>query len=365
MNRNTRFLLGGLLVAGALYFVDSQSAHVLQARQPQQKGKGQGGGIAFKNDPKFLAAFQAAVAAAAKSTFRVQCDGKDAAFGVAVSTDGYILTKASDLTGKITVKTRDGIVLTATLTGVHEAHDLAMLKVDASGFTPVTWTPSSVATVGRFVASCGQDNIPVAIGVVSVASRDIPPPKAGGKDQKGQKGQAAPSAYLGVGLDDGPKGPLVTEVYPDLPAAKAEVKPGDVILKVLDSQVKDYDELLKVLAKLKPGEAVVLRILRGTEEMELKAVLGSRPGANPNKADAQNNMGSRLSNRRTGFPTILQHDSVVLPEDCGSPLVDVEGHVVGLNIARAGRVESYAIPTEVIEPLLPDLMSGKLAPKKK
>jgi serine protease Do len=76
----------------------------------------------------------------------------------------------------------------------------------------------------------------------------------------------------------------------------------------------------------------------------------------------QNRMGSELSSRRTGYPIILQHDSVLKPSDCGSPLVDLEGRVLGINISRAGRVESWAIPTEVIRPLLADLKAGKGAP---
>ncbi len=36
---------------------------------------------------------------------------------------------------------------------------------------------------------------------------------------------------------------------------------------------------------------------------------------------------------------------------------------VGINIARAGRTETYAIPSEALLPLLGDLESGKLAPK--
>ena len=32
------------------------------------------------------------------------------------------------------------------------------------------------------------------------------------------------------------------------------------------------------------------------------------------------------------------------PADCGGPLVNLDGKVVGMNIARAGRTESYAIP---------------------
>ena len=63
-----------------------------------------------------------------------------------------------------------------------------------------------------------------------------------------------------------------------------------------------------------------------------------------------------------GFPAALQHDTVLRPKDCGGPVVDLNGHVVGLNIARAGRTATYVLPTEVILPLLDDLKSGKLPP---
>ena len=72
-------------------------------------------------------------------------------------------------------------------------------------------------------------------------------------------------------------------------------------------------------------------------------------------------MGTKLSMRRGGFPTILQHDSGVRPEDCGGPLVDLDGKAIGINIARAGRTETYAIPSDDIEKLLPKFKSGELA----
>jgi serine protease Do len=75
-------------------------------------------------------------------------------------------------------------------------------------------------------------------------------------------------------------------------------------------------------------------------------------------------MGGALSDRRNGFPIILQHDAALRPSDCGGPLVDLDGKVVGINIARAGRTETYAAPTQAVLPLLYDLMSGKLAPKR-
>jgi serine protease Do len=107
---------------------------------------------------------------------------------------------------------------------------------------------------------------------------------------------------------------------------------------------------------------VTVKIKRGDEQVELKATLDKRPASSA-RADFQNRMGSELSGRRTGFPVFLQHDTVIKPIDCGGPLVDLDGKVIGVNIARAGRVESYAIPSEAVLPLMYDLMSGKLAPK--
>jgi hypothetical protein len=36
---------------------------------------------------------------------------------------------------------------------------------------------------------------------------------------------------------------------------------------------------------------------------------------------------------------------------------------LGVVIARAGRVESWVLPKEIITPLVPELKSGKLKPK--
>jgi serine protease Do len=56
---------------------------------------------------------------------------------------------------------------------------------------------------------------------------------------------------------------------------------------------------------------------------------------------------------------------VIRPSDCGGPLVDLDGKVLGINIARAGRVETWALPGDVIQPILKDLKAGKHSPIKK
>ena len=58
--------------------------------------------------------------------------------------------------------------------------------------------------------------------------------------------------------------------------------------------------------------------------------------------------GGRLSRERTGFGMALQTDVPFHPNQAGTPLVNLKGDVVGVNIARAGRIKSYALPVKVI-----------------
>jgi serine protease Do len=339
--------------------------HAAQGQKGNQKGKGRFGGfgggtngVEVRTGAKFRALFRSVVAGPARSTVRVQAGDKDAALGVVVSEDGYILTQATDLDGaKLTVKVRDAEqAYPARVVGVQKAYNLALLKVDAKGLTPVRWKDSTAAPVGSWVASVGMEAEPAAVGVVSVAARKVP----------GAKGPRQPPAagggFLGIGLADEGPGAVVGEVQANSAASKAGLKINDVIVAVGGKEVADAEALVRAISRRKPGEEVVLKVRRGEEEMELKVTLGKRPAGGPNRGDFQNALGSKLSKVRNGIPTILQHDGVVLPEDCGGPLVDLDGNVVGLNISRAGRTETWAIPSEVVRTLLPGLMPAKETP---
>ena len=77
----------------------------------------------------------------------------------------------------------------------------------------------------------------------------------------------------------------------------------------------------------------------------------------------QNQLGSTLSKRRGDFPLAVQHDSPLNANQCGGPVVDLDGNIVGINIARDGRVSSLALPTEVVIPIVEKLRSGKFKPE--
>ena len=68
-----------------------------------------------RSHSKVLAAFREVVSEPSKSTAQVFCDGRRAALGAVVGADGYILTKASELRGKLECQLHDARRLPATL----------------------------------------------------------------------------------------------------------------------------------------------------------------------------------------------------------------------------------------------------------
>jgi serine protease Do len=72
--------------------------------------------------------------------------------------------------------------------------------------------------------------------------------------------------------------------------------------------------------------------------------------------------GGPFSEVRSGFGAILPHDTPLHPKDCGGPLVDTDGRVVGINIARALRVTTYALSADDVRRVV-DELRRKAQPK--
>ncbi|MHB1424487.1 MAG: S1C family serine protease [Gemmataceae bacterium] len=310
-------------------------------------------GVPTKTDQRFLAVFRDVVAGASRSTVRIWCDGAIAPLGAVVGADGWIVTKASELKGKIVCEVHDGREFPARIVGVSEPFDLAMLKIDVKELKPVDWHDSKNDAVGSWVATPGMNRDPVAVGVISVSARKIRGTELVRRVSSG--------GFLGIKIEAVKDGVKVAAVIPEGAAEKVGFEEGDIIVAFGRTRITDPDALLKALEKTRVGQKVTVRVKRGSEEVELNPKLGPRP---EDRADFQNKLGSKLSDHRTGFPMVLQHDTILRPVDCGGPLVDLDGQVIGINIARAGRTETLAIPAEVVKTLLDDLKSGKLAPPK-
>ncbi len=293
-------------------------------------------------------AFTKVVIDANKWTVRVLSDGTEVAFGVVVRPDGYIVTKASRLGDDTEVRLADGRTLPAEYVGYHPDHDLALLKVDARRLDAVQWQEEADPDVGRWVITSDQQGSPRAVGVMSVSRREIPEVKLRG--------------VLGVSLDGPDNSPTIQKVFPKSAADLCGLKPGDVIQQVNDLSISSRMSLLEKIAEYRPGEHLVLKVKRDQQDLHFETTLTHPFGDFLSRIAMQNEMGGALSERRSGFPTVIQHDSVLQPEECGGPLLDLNGKAIGVNIARAGRTESYAIPDDVVQQVVDELLTGQYPP---
>jgi serine protease Do len=85
-------------------------------------------------------------------------------------------------------------------------------------------------------------------------------------------------AVLGVGMgvtqDD--SGVPVIEVQPGSPAAKALIKPGDIIRAIDGNAISDGHDLLQVIAKKKPGDVVKVGVFRDSSMIDIAVKLARR-----------------------------------------------------------------------------------------
>ena len=72
-------------------------------------------------------------------------------------------------------------------------------------------------------------------------------------------------------------GAIITGVLQNGPAAKAGIRPGDVITGVGEKKVGNVQELLTSVAGLKPGSAERFALQRGGDRIELEVTAGARP----------------------------------------------------------------------------------------
>jgi serine protease Do len=101
--------------------------------------------------------------------------------GVIVSADGYVLTNNHVIGGEqgqtieaVKVTLPDGRELDGKIVGADPATDLALLKVNATGLTPMPWGDSSKLRIAEWVLAIGnpyQFEKSVSLGIVSALVR--------------------------------------------------------------------------------------------------------------------------------------------------------------------------------------------------
>lgn len=79
-----------------------------------------------------------------------------------------------------------------------------------------------------------------------------------------------------IGLEE-PKGAMITKVTEDGPAAKKDLKAGDVIVEVNGEKIADSRDLARKIAELQPDTDVKLAIVRYGEKRQVDMKLGTFP----------------------------------------------------------------------------------------
>jgi serine protease Do len=230
----------------------------------------------------------------------------------------------------------------ATVAGVFEDEDLALLKLKNSPLRPVTFNPQAKPDIGRFLIAPGPGDVTLGMGVVSVRERTL---------------RESDQAFVGVGVENHTEGTgvKVRQLAEDSPAEKAGLRVGDVILNLNGKIVGSMLEFRSLLTALKPGDSVKMLFSREGETKSVDLVLGSKPAVGQfpqRRLEVMERMGGEISQVRDGFPAVIQTDMILNPEECGGPVLDLQGEVVGLVVARAGRIRSYVIPSETIVAML-------------
>lgn len=271
---------------------------------------------------------------------------KEIAYGVVISADGYVLTKASEMQGAtglaVTVDQKN--YREVKVVTVDPTWDVALLKIEANGLVPVVYAPTSAVPQGTWVVANGATTRTarrLLAGIVSAKIREIPP--AGG-------------AALGIVLNAKSKLLEIDAVNEKSGAKEAGLQKGDVIVSLDGKKVKKFQELGEILKDRKAGSIVKLTYRRKSEEVTVDVRLAARGEMFTEQMNRNDQMSGEFSPHRSGFPRVLQHDILGSRSVQGGPVLDLDGQCLGMNIARANRAESFAIPVEDLRELAGRLM---------
>ena len=75
----------------------------------------------------------------------------------------------------------------------------------------------------------------------------------------------------------GAKGVIVAGILRNGPAAKAGLRPGDIIIKLNDIEIENTRQVMNSIAKIKPDDDIKIEIMRQGEAITLEGTVGQRP----------------------------------------------------------------------------------------
>jgi serine protease Do len=83
--------------------------------------------------------------------------------------------------------------------------------------------------------------------------------------------------WLGVSVDDSQNGVAIASVERASPAARAGLRPGDMILTLNGERIETARSLIRAVAAVSPGTAVTLSVRRQGRQIDIPVTVGLRP----------------------------------------------------------------------------------------
>ncbi len=248
----------------------------------------------------------------------------------------HVATKLSELTPNTPIDCRfnGGDRCAADITAFDVELDLAILKLKNPRSTTTSLASLSMDSTNEFslVYVATSQGETLRLGLVSRRHHNEIP-------LNGKLG-----ALLEV--DDTSGAVRVRDVAPNSTASEAGLFTNCLIDSINDQPVATLDDVGALLMKHQPGDWLQFGFRTGDQKLSTSARLRHDPAEQFERTEFLDGRSGVVSERRSGFADAIQHDIELSPSDCGSPLVDSEGRVIGINIARRARESSLAIPIE-------------------
>jgi serine protease Do len=318
-----------------------RSLLVQQGRSASSQGEYFGSRGSGKTDHRTLRAFKDCVGDTYKSTVQILVGGRQVALGAIVHSQGWIVTKSSEIPDECEVKLYDQGKAVGVTKLRRREQDLAIIKIERNDLVPVKINPQVEVPVGGWLVSSSFRQTPLNFGVLSVAKRTV----------------QSERPVLGIRLGNAPAGSggaIVESVVIGGGADRAGIQPGDVIVEVDGHVLPTRQSVLEQLKTVPAGHYANVTCVRDGRSMTFRSQMMDLPNSLFDSTEMEVN--GEISSRATGFTNVMQHDTVLLPHQCGGPVVDLDGNFVGLNIARAGRVVSLAYGAKELQPLVFDML---------
>ena len=254
----------------------------------------------------------------------------------------HVATKLSELTPNrpISCRFNGGDHYAAEIAASDIEMDLAILKLKMprSATTPLKLQSVDSAEEFLIVFAATIQGEPSRAGVIARNHHNEP-------QLKGKLG-----AVLDV--DETSREVRVKDVAPNSTASEAGLVKNCLIESINGQPVATLDDVAALLIKRQPGDWLQFRFRMGEESSTTFAQLRHDPAEQFERTEFLDGRSGVVSERRSGFAAVIQHDIELSPSECGGPLVDRQGTVVGVNIARRARESSLAIPIEVVLQML-------------